>query len=119
MRPGAVDLGGDALSHDVFTQAAQAVRTNPQLPGGRAPAVVLGTAHADRYGLDRYDAANARDRSIDDGAPTAPRPHRCRDPRTVHKGLQPARPSPGPLEPVPPPPRADKPAPARVWCQKQ
>lgn len=157
-RYGAVDLGSDALSYDVFSQAAQAVRTHPELLGGRAPAAVLGTghsqsalrlttyanavqprsgaydglmihgragiaapigdgvvgplsarirtdldvpvfvlqsetdvvasasvrqdtarvrtwevagtAHADRYGLDLYDAANARDRSINDGAPT-------------------------------------------------
>ncbi|HEY3464570.1 MAG TPA: alpha/beta hydrolase domain-containing protein [Amycolatopsis sp.] len=153
-----VDLSGDALSYDVFSQAAQAVRANPALLGGRTPSVVLGTghsqsalrlttyanaiqpvrhaydgfmihgraalaapigdgvlgplsarvrtdlgvpvfvlqsetdvvasasvrqdtalvrtwevagtAHADRYGLDLYDAANARDRSINDGAPT-------------------------------------------------
>jgi hypothetical protein len=31
---------------------------------------VAGTAHADRYGLDLYDAANARDGSINNGAPT-------------------------------------------------
>ncbi len=157
-RYGAVDLGSDTLSYDVFSQAAQAVRTHPELLGGRAPAVVLGTghsqsalrlttyanavqpvrdvydglmihgraalaapigdgivgplsahirtdltvpvfvlqsetdvvasnsvrqdtarvrtwevagtAHADQYGLDLYNAANARDRSINDGAPT-------------------------------------------------
>ncbi|MGK3201521.1 alpha/beta hydrolase domain-containing protein [Amycolatopsis sp. MEPSY49] len=157
-RYGAVDLSSDTLSYDVFSQAAQAVRTHPELLGGRAPAVVLGTghsqsalrlttyanavqpvrgvydglmihgraalaapigdgivgplsariradltvpvfvlqsetdviasnsvrqdtarvrtwevagtAHADRYGLDLYNAANARDRSINDGAPT-------------------------------------------------
>ncbi|MGW3967153.1 alpha/beta hydrolase domain-containing protein [Amycolatopsis sp. NPDC005003] len=154
----AVNLSGDALSYDVFSQAAQAVRANPQLLGGRTPAVVLGTghsqsalrlttfanaiqpvrrsydgflihgraalaspigdgaigplsakirtdlgvpvfvlqsetdviasasvrqdtaqvrtwevagtAHADQYGLNLYNAANARDRSINDGAPT-------------------------------------------------
>lgn len=157
-RYGAVDLDSDTLSYDVFSQAAQAVRTHPELVGGRAPAVVLGTghsqsalrlttyanavqpvrgvydglmihgraalaapigdgvvgplsarirtdltvpvfvlqsetdviasnsvrqdtarvrtwevagtAHADQYGLDLYNAANARDRSINDGAPT-------------------------------------------------
>ncbi|WP_191984451.1 alpha/beta hydrolase domain-containing protein [Amycolatopsis eburnea] len=153
-----VDLSGDALSYDVFSQAAQAVRTDPRLFGGRSPSVVLatghsqsalrlttyanaiqpvrhaydgimihgraalaapigdgvlgplsarirtdldvpvfvlqsetdvvasasvrqdtarvrtwevaGTAHADQYGLDLYNAANARDRSLNDGAPT-------------------------------------------------
>ncbi|MEQ0565436.1 alpha/beta hydrolase domain-containing protein [Amycolatopsis sp. NEAU-NG30] len=157
-RYGAVNLSGDALSYDIFSQAAQAVRANPQLLGGRTPTVVLGTghsqsalrlttyanaiqplrnvydglmihgraalaapigegvigplsarirtdlgvpvfvlqsetdvvasasvrqdtarvrtwevagtAHADQYGLDLYNAANARDRSINDGAPT-------------------------------------------------
>jgi hypothetical protein len=157
-RYGAVDFAGDALSYDVFSQAAQAIRANPQLLGGRTPAVVLGsghsqsalrlttyanaiqpvsraydgflihgraalaapigdgvlgplsarirtdlgvpvvvlqsetdvvasasvrqdtarvrtwevagTAHADRYGLDLYDAANARDKGINNGAPT-------------------------------------------------
>jgi hypothetical protein len=157
-RYGSVEFGGDALSYDVFSQAAQAIRANPQLLGGRAPAVVLGsghsqsalrlttyanaiqpvsraydgflihgraalaapigdgvlgplsarirtdlgvpvvvlqsetdvvasasvrqdtalvrtwevagTAHADRYGLDLYNAANARDKAINDGAPT-------------------------------------------------
>ncbi|WIY00576.1 alpha/beta hydrolase domain-containing protein [Amycolatopsis mongoliensis] len=158
VRYGTVDLSSDALSYDVFSQAAQAVRTHPELLGGRTPAVVLGTghsqsalrlttyanavqpvrksydglmihgratlaapigdgvvgplsarirtdldapvfvlqsetdvvasasvrqdtarvrtwevagtAHADQYGLDLYNAANARDRSINDGAPT-------------------------------------------------
>ncbi|NBH06556.1 hypothetical protein GTY80_25355 [Amycolatopsis sp. SID8362] len=157
-RYGTVDLSGDALSYDVFSQAAQAVRTDPRLFGGRSPSLVLatghsqsalrlttyanaiqpvrhaydgimvhgraalaapigdgvlgplsarirtdldvpvfvlqsetdvvasasvrqdtarvrtwevaGTAHADQYGLDLYNAANARDRSINDGAPT-------------------------------------------------
>ncbi|WP_200881096.1 alpha/beta hydrolase domain-containing protein [Amycolatopsis mediterranei] len=157
-RYGAVNLGGDALSYDVFSQAAQAVRANPQVLGGRTPTIVLGTghsqsalrlttyanaiqpvrrsydgfmihgraalaapigdgvvgplsarirtdlgvpvfvlqsetdviasasvrqdtaqvrtwevagtAHADQYGLNLYNAANARDRSINDGAPT-------------------------------------------------
>jgi hypothetical protein len=157
-RYGAVNLSGDELSYDIFSQAAQAVRANPQLLGGRPPSVVLGTghsqsalrlttyanaiqpvrnaydglmihgraalaapigegvigplsarirtdlgvpvfvlqsetdvvasasvrqdtarvrtwevagtAHADQYGLDLYNAANARDRSINDGAPT-------------------------------------------------
>ncbi|MEV6626714.1 alpha/beta hydrolase domain-containing protein [Amycolatopsis sp. NPDC051106] len=45
-RYGAVDLGSDTLSYDVFSQAAQAVRTHPELLGGRAPAVVLGTGHS-------------------------------------------------------------------------
>ncbi|OLR92505.1 alpha/beta hydrolase domain-containing protein [Actinokineospora bangkokensis] len=31
---------------------------------------VAGTAHADRYGMDLYDAVNARDKSINNGAPT-------------------------------------------------
>jgi hypothetical protein len=157
-RYGAVNLSADTLSYDVFSQAAQAVRANPQVLGGRTPAVVLGTghsqsalrlttyanavqpvrgvydglmihgraalaapigdgvvgplsahirtdltvpvfvlqsetdviasnsvrqdtarvrtwevagtAHADQYGLNLYNAANARDRSINDGAPT-------------------------------------------------
>ncbi|SFW79530.1 alpha/beta hydrolase domain-containing protein [Amycolatopsis australiensis] len=157
-RYGAVNLGSDALSYDVFSQAAQAVRTHPELLGGRTPSVVLGTghsqsalrlttyanavqpvrggydglmihgraasaapigegvlgplsayirtdlgipvfvlqsetdvvasasvrqdtarvrtwevagtAHADQYGLNLYNAANARDKSINDGAPT-------------------------------------------------
>ncbi|WP_284740665.1 alpha/beta hydrolase domain-containing protein [Amycolatopsis sp. RTGN1] len=41
-----VDLASDALSYDVFSQAAQAVRTHPELLGGRTPAVVLGTGHS-------------------------------------------------------------------------
>ena len=157
-RYGAVNLSGDALSYDVFSQAAQAVRTDPRLLGGRTPSVVLGTghsqsalrlttyanaiqpvrggydglmihgragiaapigdgvvgalsarirtdlrvpvfvlqsetdviasasvrqdtalvrtwevagtAHADQYGLNLYNAANARDKSVNDGAPT-------------------------------------------------
>jgi hypothetical protein len=31
---------------------------------------VAGTAHADKYGVDQYNVANARDRAINDGAPT-------------------------------------------------
>ncbi|MEV6877385.1 alpha/beta hydrolase domain-containing protein [Amycolatopsis sp. NPDC051128] len=46
VRYGAVNLSGDALSYDVFSQAAQAVRTDPRLLGGRAPSVVLGTGHS-------------------------------------------------------------------------
>ncbi|MEU4253432.1 alpha/beta hydrolase domain-containing protein [Amycolatopsis sp. NPDC026612] len=158
-RYGAVNLSGDALSYDVFSQAAQAVRANPQLLGGRTGSVtvlgsghsqsalrlttyanavqpvrrsydgllihgraalaapigdgvvgplsarirtdlgipvfilqsetdvitsasvrqdtaqvrtweVAGTAHADQYGLNLYNAANARDKSINGGAPT-------------------------------------------------
>ncbi|WP_020647040.1 alpha/beta hydrolase domain-containing protein [Amycolatopsis balhimycina] len=42
----AVNIGGDALSYDIFSQAAQAVRANPLLLGGRRPAVVLGTGHS-------------------------------------------------------------------------
>lgn len=157
-RYGPVTISADTLSYDIFSQAARAVRANPQLLGGRAPAVVLGsghsqsalrlttytnaiqplhqvyngfmihgraslaapigdgaigalsarirtdlrvpvftlqaetdvvasssvrqdtalvrtwevagTAHADQYGLNLYNAANARDRSINNGAPT-------------------------------------------------
>ncbi|QFU91886.1 alpha/beta hydrolase domain-containing protein [Amycolatopsis sp. YIM 10] len=31
---------------------------------------IAGTAHADQYGLDQYNAANARDKGINGGAPT-------------------------------------------------
>ncbi|WP_139190444.1 alpha/beta hydrolase domain-containing protein [Actinokineospora iranica] len=153
-----VDISDDALSYDILTQAAQAVRTRPELLGGATPSVVLasghsqsagrlttyanaiqptanafdgflvhgrgggaapistgvsaparakirtdlrvpvfvlqsetdivtsaavrqntervrtwevaGTAHADKHGLDLYDAINARDHAINDGAPT-------------------------------------------------
>ncbi len=41
-----VDLSGDALSYDVFSQAAQAVRATPRLLGGRTPSVVLATGHS-------------------------------------------------------------------------
>ncbi|WP_238412663.1 alpha/beta hydrolase domain-containing protein [Saccharothrix deserti] len=36
---------------------------------------VAGTAHADKYGVDLYNAANARDKAVNDGAPTV-----CDDP---------------------------------------
>jgi hypothetical protein len=153
-----VGISDDALSYDIFSQAAQAVRTNPEVTGGTAPTTVLGaghsqsalrmvtyanaiqptdagydgllvhgraaaaapinsdassprrplirtdltipvftlqaetdvitsssvrqdtamvrtwevagSAHADQYGLDMYNAANARDKAINDGAPT-------------------------------------------------
>src|SRR3569833_2865724 len=45
-RYGTVDLGSDTLSYDVFSQAAQAVRTHSELFGGRAPSIVLGTGHS-------------------------------------------------------------------------
>ncbi|CAM4075088.1 alpha/beta hydrolase domain-containing protein [Kibdelosporangium persicum] len=158
-----VNISTDALSYDIFSQAAQAVRSHPNLLGGRTPTVVLatghsqsalrlttyanavqpvhkvynglmlhgraslaapigdgavgalsarirtdlgvpvfvlqaetdvvfsssvrqdtamvrtwevaGTAHADQYGLDQYNAANARDKAINNGAET-----RCEKP---------------------------------------
>jgi hypothetical protein len=45
-RYGAVNISADTLSYDIFSQAARAVRANPQVLGGRAPAVVLGTGHS-------------------------------------------------------------------------
>ncbi|MFI6025241.1 alpha/beta hydrolase domain-containing protein [Amycolatopsis magusensis] len=152
-----VSISDDALSYDILTQAATAVRAHPELVGGRAPEIVLasghsqsatrlttyanavqprseafdgflvhgraggaapiagglppvntrvrtdlpvpvfvlqaetdvilsasvrqdtekvrtwevaGTGHADQYGLDLYNAANARDKGINGGAPT-------------------------------------------------
>jgi hypothetical protein len=41
-----VNISADTLSYDIFSQASRAVRANPQLLGGRSPAVVLGSGHS-------------------------------------------------------------------------
>jgi hypothetical protein len=41
-----VSISNDALSYDIFSQAAQAVRTHPEITGGRAPVDVLGSGHS-------------------------------------------------------------------------
>jgi hypothetical protein len=67
-RYGAVDLTSDTLSYDVFSQAAQAVRTHPELLGGRAPAVVLGTGHSQSaLRLTTYANAVQPVRGVQDG----------------------------------------------------
>jgi alpha/beta hydrolase family protein len=41
-----VDIRHDMLSYDIFSQAAQAVRSDPRLLGGRSPSVVLASGHS-------------------------------------------------------------------------
>ncbi|MBP2326087.1 hypothetical protein JOF56_006472 [Kibdelosporangium banguiense] len=45
-RYSSVNISSDALSYDIFSDAARAIRANPQLLGGRTPAVVLGSGHS-------------------------------------------------------------------------